>query len=133
MNLVNLKSELLAGHPGTGAYAADNEAAANQLNATNRPGERGLVNASDVFEAIVPAEWAALSANEKQRVQTILGMGQVNLKGPNTRASLAAAFGPATTTRANLVALQAGPSQSRAFELFGELVTPSHVADARRL
>lgn len=61
--------------------------------------DRGTVPAHEVFEAISPAEWAALSAAEKQRVQTVLAMGTVNLRGTNTRASLAAAFGAGSTTR----------------------------------
>lgn len=44
MDLQALKTELLAGHPGTGAYNADNEIAANQINAVNRPGD-GSVSA----------------------------------------------------------------------------------------
>ncbi len=79
--------------------------------------DRETIPAHEIFEAIVPAEWASLTAQEKQRVQTILSMGQVNLKGANTRAALAAAFGAGTTTRANLLALQkrAGSVMEREF------------------
>lgn len=44
MDLVALKAELTAGHPGTGAYSAGDEAAANQINAVNRTGD-GSVSA----------------------------------------------------------------------------------------
>lgn len=37
--LVTLRAELDAGHPNTGAYDADPQIAANQLNETNRPGD----------------------------------------------------------------------------------------------
>lgn len=67
--------------------------------------DRDIVPAYEVFEAIIPSEWATLTANERTRVQTILGMGAIDLRGANTRASFQAAFGPGTTTRANLVAL----------------------------
>lgn len=38
---------------------------------------RTTVPAWEVFDAIVPAEWASLTAQEKQRIQTILSMGTV--------------------------------------------------------
>lgn len=106
---------------------------ANALNAV-RPevtADRATIPAHEVFEAIVPAEWAALSAAEKQRVQTVLGMGSINLKGGNTRASLAAAFAPGTVTRTNLVALQQAPT-SRALKQFGVNVTADDVQKALR-
>ena len=39
VQLATLKAELLAGHPDTGAYDADPQLAANQINETNRPGD----------------------------------------------------------------------------------------------
>ncbi len=36
MNIPALKAELLAGHPDTGAYNADNQLAADEINAVNR-------------------------------------------------------------------------------------------------
>ena len=115
VDLVALKAELLNAH-----YAGMSDAAAaaelNKVpswNATDKQ-DRGLVSAYEVFEAIVPAEWAALTAQEKQRVQTVLSMGMVNLKGVNTRASLGAAFGAGTATRTALLALQNDFGISRA-------------------
>lgn len=109
-------------------------AAAALLNGTDSPAvaARALVPAYEVFEAIAPAEWAALTANEKQRVQTILGMGQVDLSGANTRAALAAAFGAGTATRAALLALQTqSVPRSRAVAVFGSPVTAQDVTAAR--
>jgi hypothetical protein len=96
--------------------------------------DRERVFAYEVFEAIVPEEWSALSAGEKQRIQTILSMGEVLTKGPNTRAAFQAAFAAGTTTRANLVALLTR-SGSRAEELFGArtFVSWDDVAMARRV
>jgi hypothetical protein len=119
------------------SYAGKTDAqVANLLNGEDRAVQtpRSVVAASLVFEAIVPGEWASLTAQEKQRVQTILGMGEVDLSGPNTRASLAAAFGAGTTTRANLLALQTlSTPRSRAVEIFGYPVTAADVAAARSL
>lgn len=94
--------------------------------------ERDVVPAHEVWEAIVPAEWAALSAAEKQRVQTVISMGDVNLRGANTRASLAAAFAAGTQTRANLLALQTQRVDRPVGEaVFGQLPTAQDVAAAR--
>lgn len=91
--------------------------------------DRDIVPAHEVYEAIVPSEWAALTADNKLLVQTMLGMGDINAKGTNTRLSFAAAFGAGTQTRANLVALQKRDG-SRAEQLFGTAVTIEDVAAA---
>jgi hypothetical protein len=93
--------------------------------------EQQVVPAYEVLEAIVPSEWSALTAQEKQRVELMLSLGEVKLSGPNTRSALAAAFGPATTTRANLIALQ-NRIGSRAEALFGQSVGPIDIARALR-
>lgn len=103
------------------------------LLAVNRPTERTVIPAYEVLEAIVPSEWSALSAAEKQRVQTIISAGQVNLKGSNTRAALGAAFAAGTTTRTNLLALQVGDPISRAFELGLTALGDGHLATARQM
>jgi hypothetical protein len=107
--------------------------AASTLNAAIVAVERTIVPAYELWEAIVPSEWSAATAAERTRVQVLLSMGNVNLKGANTRASLAAAFGAGTTTRTNLVALQ-----SRTTSLADALGFPGgvqawQVAKARRL
>uniref|UniRef100_A0A6M3IJS8 Uncharacterized protein n=1 Tax=viral metagenome TaxID=1070528 RepID=A0A6M3IJS8_9ZZZZ len=96
--------------------------------------DKDLVSTPEIFEAIVPGEWAVASAQEKQRIQLILSMGSVDLRGPNTRASFQAAFGSGTQSRANLVALLTRKG-SRAEELFGSGVSVSwdDVAKARRV
>lgn len=124
----------LASDPLTRGYAGMTDAQRlASLLASNRPTERDIVPAHEVIEAMVPTEWAALTAQEKQRISTLISAGQVNLKGPNTRASLAAAFGAGTATRANLVALQAGPAQSRAQELGLLGLGLGHLASAREM
>lgn len=132
MDIAALQTELTTDPLGRGYSGMTDSQAANSLNTANRDGpDREIVSSHELFEAIVPAEWGSLSAAEKQRVQTILAMGQVNLKGANTRANLATAFGAGTTTRSNLQALQAGPKISRAIELGLGTVGDGHVASAR--
>lgn len=79
---------------------------------------RDVVPSYEVFDAIVPSEWAALSSQEKNRIQLILSMGQVLVKGTNTRQAFLDAFSAGTTTRTNLAALQTRKG-SRLEQLFG--------------
>ena len=121
----------LAGDPlGRGYAGMTDAAAATPLNTANRAVERGLVAAHEIFEAIVPSDWTVLSAAEKQRLQTIMSLGEVNLRGTNTRAALAAAFGAGTATRTALVALQS-EMMSRAAELGLSAVAKNDVTVAR--
>jgi hypothetical protein len=113
------------------AGKTDTECAA-LLTARTRTLNRITISAPDLFEAIVPAEWKGLTADEKSRVQTILSMGTVNLSGANTRASLGAAFAAGTQTRANVLALYATANgQSRAAEIGLGEVTAGDVQRAR--
>ena len=112
--------------------AAGNHAALADLLNQVRSGisiDLETVQAWAVFNAIVPAEWAALSAQEKQRIQIILSMGTVSVKGANTRSAFLAAFAAGTTTRTNLAALQTRVG-SRAEQLFSQSVTPADIAQA---
>ncbi len=95
---------------------------------------RGEIQTYEIFEATEPSDWAALSPAEKQRYQTMLGMGFINLDGPNVVASFRAMFAAGTATRANLIALRTR-NGSRAEELFEPDVSVSHrqVAEAVRL
>lgn len=109
------------------------QAAADAINGATATVDRGVVESHEVWEAIVPAEWSAAAAAERTRVQVLLSMGRVNVRGANTRASLAAAFGVGTTTRTNLLALQ-----TRTVSLAEALGFPGalqawQVAKARRL
>ena len=135
LNYAQLKTELQT-DPLTLGYAAllaagNHGAVADVLNqsrtAVSIP--RTTVPAWEVFDAIVPAEWASLTAQEKQRIQTILSMGTVSVQGTNTRNSFLAAFAAGTTTRSNLAALQTRQG-SRAEFLFGQPVTAADVAQA---
>lgn len=125
----------LSADPAALGYAGQSDPACAALLNAPRAGVTvpvGVVPAYSVFEAMDPTEWAALSAQEKQRIQTILSMGQVNTAGANTRAAFQAAFAAGTTSRANLVALLTRPG-SRAEALFGAgtVVSDQDVGRAR--
>lgn len=80
--------------------------------------DRGVVDSYEIIDATEAADWAALTAGEKQRYQTITGAGRVNLQNTRVRSSFQAMFGPATATRANLIAILTRTG-SRVEQLFG--------------
>lgn len=95
--------------------------------------DRDLIESYEIINATVPTEWAALSAAEKQRYQTVTGAGQVDCRNANVRATFQAMFGAGTTTRANLTALLTRQG-SRAEQLFGAgtYVSAEDIAKALR-
>lgn len=95
--------------------------------------DRDVIDSHEVIDATVPSEWAALTAAEKQRYQTLTGAGKVNPKSANTRQTFGQMFGVGTTTRTNLTSLQTRPG-SRAEQLFGSgtFIYASDVAKALR-
>lgn len=132
MDYVRLKSEIMSDPAALGYAGKTDQQIADLLNsmAMGRSIERSVIPAHEIIEATVPADWALLLATEKQRYQTIVAAGQVNLKGPNTRALFGAMFGAGTQTRANLIALQS-VAVSRAQEINLGRVEPGHVAKGR--
>jgi len=81
-----------------------------QLNAqtvAGTPLANAYLTGAQIYNAIVPAEFVALSAANQQIVRDIVGLGgniDVNA-GTNARTALLNAFGVATTTRANLASI----------------------------
>jgi hypothetical protein len=129
---VALKTELQT-DPGSLGYAAhitagNDSALAELLNRTRAAIniDRDVIPTREIFEAIVPAEWGLTSPIERERVSMILSLGEVDMRGTNTRAALGGAFGAGTTTRANFQALQQRRG-SRAEMLFGAGERVSHV------
>lgn len=134
MDLVALKSELTTDPLARGYSGLGDEAAANNLNTVNRTRERPTVTGAQIYNALDPAEFTALSAANQTKVRDIFGLGgDIDVRtGRNARVVLLSLFGAATATRAALAALVQEPC-SRAVELGLGTVTPSDVADARRL
>lgn len=87
---------------------------------------RGVIPSYEIINSTVPAEWAALSAAEKQRYQTITGAGQVDTTNQNIRDAFLAMFAAGTATRTALIAM-AKRQGSRAEVLFGVGVSVSHI------
>lgn len=132
MNLQALKSELDSDPLGLGYAAMSDVEAADSLNAPTREPNRDSISGGELAAAIDFAEYAALgTAIHRQYLQLLTAAPELPVKGP-LRSTLAGFFPQNSATRQNIAALlkQTG---SRAQELGLGVVTPSHVADARRL
>lgn len=128
-----LKNELTGDPLGGGYSAMTDEQAADSLNQVDRDEWRTLL-ASEIFEAIVPAEFHALSPAMQARVDRILGLaGPIRLgPGSRARAELVAAFGGGSQTAGHLQTV-ARIGVSRAREIgFGIVpVSAAHIKQAR--
>jgi len=137
MDYVALKNELLTDPTGLGyaslvAAGQDGDLAV-LLNAVRQTIniDRELISSHEIVSAIVPAEWTALSAGERERISFIVGAGEVNPKSQNVRDAFTGAFGAPTITRANIVALLTVKG-SRAQQVIGSMVSIADIAQALR-
>ena len=62
MDIVALAAELAAGHPTSGAYSADPQLAADQINAKDQTRIKASISGSELFRATSKTEFAALPA-----------------------------------------------------------------------
>lgn len=131
MNYEILKAKLTTGHPGTGAYDADNAIAATQLNVVNRTRDKASLTGSEVLNAVDAAQWALLNAADKQQVWDIVHLGNINPFGVEATMMIDI-FGGGTAT---IVALAAARVEavSRAMELGLGFVYEGHVQQARAM
>jgi hypothetical protein len=133
MDYIVLKAELSSDPLSRGYSSMTNQQVADSLNTANIARKRTIVPAWEILEATVMTEWAALSAAEKQRYQTLTGAGDVNVQGLNTRAAFGAMFAAGTQTRTNLLALENDAPWSRREQLGLPIVYDHHVAYARSI
>jgi len=126
-----LKTEVTTDPLGRGYSAMSNEAVATDLNTVYREEDVDLVRGQDIFEAVVPAEYNALTDKQMALLHAIIGMGDIQVNGTNTRDALLAMFGAGTETRSNLAELQK-QGISRGQELGLGIVKPGHVEEVRR-
>jgi hypothetical protein len=132
MDLTALKTELTDDPLARGYAGMNDEQSAVSLNIADRQPNRESLTGGMIAASVVRAELAALlSIDDKNYVLGLMSAGDMPLTA-NLKAELGGIFGVGTATRANLIALLKRPG-SRAEELGLGFVTPSHVADARRL
>lgn len=124
-------------HPVTGAYSANDQTAANQMNADNLSApDVETDDAEEFIELFDPGEVAALGNNESTKHVILLMLtGRAGYRktggASNNRDHLVTLFGVNSTTVANYDARYGGQLFSRADQLFGRDVTPGDVQKAR--
>lgn len=137
IDYVALKNEFLTDPTGLG-YAAPRAAGnhtelarlINQVQGTISV-YRGMIGSWELLACVNPTEYSALTADNKQLLQIVLACVTVDTTDSGLRAIVASVFGPATATRAAMIA-RASRSGSRAEQLFGTntVITTSDVAIA---
>ena len=131
-NLSALKTELLSGHPITGAYNVDNTLAAAEINALNIIRIRDLVDGGEILNVTDDVEFSALTAAQQDKWLALCGVESINTSSGVAKALEAELFGVGTATRTNLVAVRQ-ETISRVTELGLGRVTYGTVETARDL
>lgn len=129
--LQDLKDELDAGHPTTGAYSADRDTAADQINAINRTKPRNSMTGDEVFQATDATEFTGLSADNRQLWMAFCARDNLDPYGTANVALVTDIFSGGTTLT-NLQSLRVA-NCSRADELGFGSVGPADIEDARNL
>ncbi len=130
INIEALSAELIAGHPDTGDYDADDSVATGQLNAVNRVLNKSSMTASEVYNAINVTEWLVLTDAQRQEVWDILHLGTINPFGLEETRFVSIFGGGASTITALAAARKT--DVSRAVELGLGVIGSNHVELARR-
>ena len=130
--LDDLKTELDAGHPNTGAYSTNAAIAATEINNKNRTRSKTFLSGSEILNATDDVEFGALVDINKDRWLALCAIDNVNTSSGIAKALEADIFGAGTTTRSNLVAIK-NESVSRATELDFTNVREADILDARKL
>lgn len=119
MDLVALKTELDAGHPVTGAYDADSQDAANEVNALNIVRIRGRMAGSEVLDQTTSSEYKIKTPNQKSEWLSVCSIEALN--PGDSQLALAVIddiFGTGSSTHAAFIAARNETvGQSTAIEL----------------
>lgn len=131
--LVILRAELDAGHPGTGAYDANADIAKDQINAENRAVANDSLSGKEFKDAIDATEFDALTDPQKQLAYTLFNSDSLDASvGSIDRQTAVTLFAGMTTTLAAISALQT-KNISRAAELGLGTVATGDILAARAL
>jgi len=132
MTNIDIIKEEITNDPLSRGYSGMNdEEVAIDMNTVYREEDVATVEGQDIFEAVVPSEYNALTDKQVNLLHAIIGMGSIRVNGSNTKTALLAMFGAGTTTRGNLASLQKR-DVSRGVELGAGIVKPGNVWEARR-
>jgi hypothetical protein len=131
MNIEVLQAELLAGHPETGAYDADNQIAADQINAVNVERNKTSMTGREMAENIDDAEYDILADVKKSQIISLTGASDIDPFGFVANV-LKDVFTVGSTTITNLQAARV-ETVSQATVLGLGFVYPGHIEAARAL
>lgn len=132
MNLADLKSEIENDPLDRGYAGMSDVEVADSLNERTREADADALHGGDLVAALDQAEWEQLGSGQKQYLQLIVSAGSSPLTAA-IRNSLREMFPTQSQTRRNLLRLMRQEA-SRGMELgLGRNITPSDVANARRL
>jgi len=132
MDYQALKTELLAGHPTTGAYDASSETAVTQINAVNRPYTIPAMSGKQLMDLTDPTEYQGLTDGEKAQWLALTSHDLVNTEVGGMGQVIGTDIFGAGTTASNIGAAR-DTTISRATELGFGVVTPGDVEYARLL
>ena len=128
-NIPALKTELLAGHPDTGAYDANDETAANEINAVNRTVNKTTMTGREVAAEVVDSAYDALTDAQKSQFLALVASDDLDPFGMGANVIKDLFSGGSATVAALAVARV--DSVSRAAELGLGTVKIGHIQEAR--
>lgn len=132
-NLILLRDELLAGHPVTGAYDADDFVAAQEVSALNVSRFREFVFGGDILKVTDDTEFSALTDTGKTQWLALCGVVDIDVGSGAAKSLEADLFGAGTTTRTSLATLRSETVSQAAAIGIGSIVGQGDVEDARGL
>lgn len=127
-----LRAELDAGHPDTGAYSANAATAVDEINEVNRTLPIPSLTGDAAFGATDGPEFIALSDHKQDLWLSFCGRQQINPFGAANVAIIKHLFGAGSATVTALVALRTR-AVSRATEIGLTRIRIGTVEEARRL
>jgi len=130
--IARLKTELAVDHPITGPYDADDQLAANELNAINRKRNKTAMSGDELFAATDSGQFDSLTNAKKQMWLAFCGRDQINPFGAANVAFVEYLFGVSNTaTMTNLAAARV-VNVSRAIEIGVPFAHAGDVGEARK-
>ena len=131
MNYQLLKSEMDTDPLVRGYASMTDQQVADSLNTVDRQVNIETLSGGDIYECLDLAEFAALTPDDRTRVDRVLSLDSVKIQG-NAKTELASIFGSITSTRAALLA-KIKRSVSRAEEIGVGNVPPYDITSVRNV
>ena len=85
MNLAQLRSEIVADPAALGYAGKTAQQVADLLNAPTRQIAAATLDGQDLLDAVVPAEYSVLTADQKNLLHALFARASVRISGTNTQ------------------------------------------------